>query len=175
MDTLFPSIHALNAELALARGDRDQARRRSADAIASLDTGTQDRDVEVYTCIALGRLYREMGDLLPAENCLRRALATASEGNRTFGVSLALLALGPLYEQAGRPAQAARAYRAADRVHVGLDARRREQAVTALSRFRRSWGKQAEVQAAFREARGAPWTEIVARLLGAPGIEDFGE
>ena len=158
------SALVLQAELA-APHDPAAARTYLASATRRLDGVTTDPDAIIFVGVRAGCLLREWGEAEGAEAWLLRALETAALGNRTFGVSRALLELGVLYERAGNLPSATLAYLAAERVHASLDARRREETVNALARFKRTNRGAVEVQQIQRETRSLPWNELVARLL----------
>ncbi|GEM_PF-6345066 len=167
---LHVSIRAMEARLRWDGGDSAGAA-AAADASAAALGGCQDRDIRLFGLVTLGVLHRDRGDGAQAERLLREALMLARDGERTFAASRTLLELGALYEAWEYWPQAARAYRAADRIHAGLEgARRREQASRALARFRRRHGARPEVQAAFAAERAAPWYETAARLLAAAPV-----
>lgn len=155
---------AQQAEVALATGDHDAARRAAAAATEQLSLCRQ-LDILVYSRITLGRIYRVLNEPVRAEEELHAALCSSVEGAETFAVSRALLELAPLYEAVDALPRAALAYLAAERVHNNLDSRRREEATRLLRRFRRTHSGNPLVHSTLQNTRTAPWSEIVARLL----------
>ena len=158
---------AVLAEVTLGAAGRGAALIYSDEAEGLLSAGIPPDDA-IFTANTLGRYWRLQGESEAAERLLHQAIHQSLDGNRTFAVSKALLELGPLYEEKEDFGRAALCFLAADLIHRKLDARRREQAMAALRRFRRDHAHQEEVQRALRTFRNRPWSEVVAQALTPP-------
>ena len=161
---LLASIHSLEARIAIAETNHDNARYH-VEIASELLKSVEDKDTVIYTGKMLGLIYKKIGDNINAEGILKLVISTAVEGDRVFAVGLALIEIGELYERQQNFLLAGMAYCGANQIHTEISSQLKASTQRRYELFISE--RDASTQSEMTEFSHLSWQDI-ARKIALP-------
>lgn len=165
----FEGLHtnalALLSVLLFESGATSRAEQASAEAEARV-LASDDAGTVIYSGIMLGRIYRKWGRLDASRHLLGMAISSGLVAGNFIAVAKCLLELATVAELDTDMETAALALIAADRLTATTSAEYQKPFRAALSRFRRAYGSQSEVQQSFQLSRRRSGKDLAAQIVG---------